>query len=501
MVLEGTTIRQRRLALNTLPASLAEAFASMIDRIMKLPLGQAKLGMQVLLWLHMAYRPFKLRELRHALAVEPGDTELDTENIPSPEVILSCCLGLVIVDEETLTVRFVHYSLEEFFKDDENASKYFPDRFTAAAEICLTYLNFGQVSPNCQTYEELKRRLEEFAFLDYAANHWGHYVRLQSHNGVMELALNLLLVCTVNPVLHPAFQVLDVDGFEPSDTCGPKQFSGTHVAAYFGLHIYMPHLAVHDGWDMKDSYNRTPLAWAAEHGHKEVVQLLLTQEGVDVNAENIEGRAALSLAAERGYVAVVQLLLKQEGVDVNVKDPYGNTPLSWAAAEGHEAIVQLLITQEGVDVNEEDYDGRATLLCAADRGQAAVVQLLLKQEGVDVNAEDNMGRAALSWAAEWGHEAVVQLLLKHEGAAVNAKSDVDATGSKGRPVPEWTPLHFASQNGHETVVRLLLDQGADVNSQATDGMTPSSLAAANNHQGILHLLTRARMSIHKQLMG
>jgi len=477
MVLEGTTIRQRRLALKTLPASLAEAFACMIDRIKKLPLAQAKLGMQVLLWLHMAYRPFTLEELEHALAVEPGDTELDTDNIPSAEIMLSCCLGLVIVDEETLTVRFVHYSLEEFFKDDENTNKYFPDRFTSAAEICLTYLNFGRVSPRCRNVEELARRQEEFPFLKYAAEYWGHYVRLQSHDGVTELALNLLLVCSVGSLgvaTHCALQALyfSIIGW------GTEMFSGTHMAAYFGLHIYMPHLAVYDGWDMKDCLERTPLIWAAGYGHKEVVQLLLKQERVEVNSNDTLASTPLSLAVINGHEAIVQLLLQQEGVEVNAEDGDGRTPLPWAAIRGHEAVVRLLLQHEGVDVNAKVDEGLTPLSLAAEQGHEAVVRLLLQHEGVDVNAKDNVGRTPLLLAAKWGCEAVVWLLLQHEGV------DVNATDDEGQ-----RPLLSAAKLGCEDSVRLLLQhEGVDVNAKDNVGRTPLLLAAKKGYEAVVRLL-------------
>lgn len=63
--------------------------------------------MQVLMWLHFAYRPLRLEELQHALAVEESDKEFDADNIPPQREILNCCLGLVVVDQETSTVRFV----------------------------------------------------------------------------------------------------------------------------------------------------------------------------------------------------------------------------------------------------------------------------------------------------------------------------------------------------------------------------------------------------------
>jgi ankyrin repeat domain-containing protein 50 len=52
------------------------------------------------------------------------------------------------------------------------------------------------------------------------------------------------------------------------------------------------------------------------------------------------------------------------------------------------------------------------LIIASYFGLERVVKLLLEIDGVDLNStDDTYGRSALSWAAENGHEAVVKLLL------------------------------------------------------------------------------------------
>jgi ankyrin repeat protein len=58
---------------------------------------------------------------------------------------------------------------------------------------------------------------------------------------------------------------------------------------------------------------------------------------------------------------------------------------------------------------------------------------------------------ALHWAAEEGHEAVVRLLLEH-------KADVDAKNEDGE-----TALLMATKKGHEVVVRLLQSATQDLN--------------------------------------
>src|SRR4029077_13276161 len=106
MVLEMTTKSKRRKVLEGLPTDLYQSFAEVIMRIRKSSVDQAELGIKVLMWLHFARRPLKFVELQHALAVENSDTEFDADNVPSKKPLLECCLGLVVIDDETLTVHF-----------------------------------------------------------------------------------------------------------------------------------------------------------------------------------------------------------------------------------------------------------------------------------------------------------------------------------------------------------------------------------------------------------
>jgi ankyrin repeat protein len=51
-----------------------------------------------------------------------------------------------------------------------------------------------------------------------------------------------------------------------------------------------------------------------------------------------------------------------------------------------------------------------------------------------------------------------------------------------------TPLHFASKDGYVDAARLILDHGADANALDNDHMTPLHLASEWAHLGILQLL-------------
>ncbi|KAI5804813.1 hypothetical protein DFH27DRAFT_464459, partial [Peziza echinospora] len=139
IVLQQPTKHTRRKALGNLPPTLDGAYRCMVERISQSLVGHASIAKRTLLLLHLAHRQLGLDEIQHALAVESGTTSLNIDNIPSRKTILDCCLGLVIVDDESMTVRFVHFTLEEFFR--QFGTEVFPDGPASVLEICLTYLN------------------------------------------------------------------------------------------------------------------------------------------------------------------------------------------------------------------------------------------------------------------------------------------------------------------------------------------------------------------------
>lgn len=62
---------------------------------------------------------------------------------------------------------------------------------------------------------------------------------------------------------------------------------------------------------------------AVSHGRMDMVQALLAH-GADVNIQDDEGSTALMCASEHGHVEIVKLLLAQPGCDATLNDSVSN---------------------------------------------------------------------------------------------------------------------------------------------------------------------------------
>ena len=93
-----------------------------------------------------------------------------------------------------------------------------------------------------------------------------------------------------------------------------------------------------------------------------------------------------------------------------------------------------------------------------------------------------MGGNALWNAAGVGDVAAVLALLA-------AGEDVN---QKGTNFEQETPLYAAAKEGHELVVRLLLENGAAVNQATYDHETPLLAAAGNGHELVVRALLEKR---------
>ena len=230
----------------------------------------------------------------------------------------------------------------------------------------------------------------------------------------------------------------------------------------------------------------TPLHFAVTNSDIEIIQMLLDR-GAKINAKNQYGITPLHIAVKSKKMEFVELLVS-EGADVNARNRDCITPLHLALEGCSEDIIKLLLTRV-TNVDAKGKDGKTYIHIAAERGYLQIVEHLSKR-GAYVNSAYSSpyqeGYVPLCLAVKGGHENVVQLLLEW-GA------NVDAQYKDGKTV-----LHFAVEKGHEKVLQLLLECGANVDAHDKVGKTVLLSAVEKGHEKFVRLLLECGANVDAQ---
>ena len=195
------------------------------------------------------------------------------------------------------------------------------------------------------------------------------------------------------------------------------------------------------GWPERGILEATPggmtaLEYAARDGDLEIARALLNAKA-DVNQPEANGISPLLMAVTNDHVDVARLLLDR-GAEVNTPDFWGRTPL-WAA----------------IDIRNRDYVYGKNYEQGIDRGAWLEFIQVLLAHGANVNARTHEYPPIRRWVMP-----------------INDISWVDLIGQ--------TPFLRASLAGDITVMRMLLDKGADPNIAAYGGTTALMAASGVN---------------------
>lgn len=250
----------------------------------------------------------------------------------------------------------------------------------------------------------------------------------------------------------------------------------------------------------------TALMIAIRAGFPETVKLLIAH-GADVNARTRVGQKPASRAPNAGGGSHGAGINRGGVPERGQQDPTPGamSPLLYAARDGRLDIAQMLLAA-GADVNQVEANKITPLQMAIENDHVELAKFLL-DHGADINAADYWGRAPLWLAVEMrnldtdksGQNGVdrasvltlIQTLLDR-GANVNART------TEYPPIRKWimpvndlswvditgqTPFFRAALSGDVTVMRMLLDKGADPKIATFEGTTTLMAAAGVNWVG------------------
>jgi ankyrin repeat protein len=208
---------------------------------------------------------------------------------------------------------------------------------------------------------------------------------------------------------------------------------------------------------------------SAQKGDLKAIQLFLNA-GIDGNAQSATGTTALMAASKYGRLDVVKKLLEQK-VNLDAQDKQGVTALMLAAESNQVEIVQLLL-KKNANPNVEDQTGWTALMKAVYQGSAGCTEALAARSRQEVNR-------ALLVAALTGRQEIAKILIDN-GAEIDSRAD------DGR-----TPLMLAAGKGDTDFVSFLLKAGADPTLTDKSGATAASLARAKGYKEVADHLHQA----------
>ena len=168
--------------------------------------------------------------------------------------------------------------------------------------------------------------------------------------------------------------------------------------------------------NIQNSSGKTPLHYAVTQEHAEITKALLML-GADPNISDHYGQMPLHRAVKfLEAKASVDVLLSEEKINIEANTDLGWTPLQLAAEAGSYYAVRSLV-EAGANVNNTDMSyGRTALHIAVEGGHKDIVEFLLKNTKIDVNKRNFSGNTALHTAVVTpGTKAkeICALLLKY----------------------------------------------------------------------------------------
>ena len=205
-ILESTSLSRMKSSLNDIPASLAQIYASIIERMGN----KDHSGVKALIWVSYAMRPLRPRELQHALSswyLKPEGPVLDDDNLLGVEEIIDACGDFISVPKDKDVVVFVHYTAKEYI--ERALPTLHPRATNTIVESCLRYLSLAEFATGPCPETEIRDRMLKYPLATYAAPYWVNHVKKDEEQLSDELINEIVTFLTHKRLFPSWIQVLE----------------------------------------------------------------------------------------------------------------------------------------------------------------------------------------------------------------------------------------------------------------------------------------------------
>ncbi len=155
---------------------------------------------------------------------------------------------------------------------------------------------------------------------------------------------------------------------------------------------------------------------------------------------------------------------------------YTDSPELVQAVKGNNYKRVKALLASGASPDQQDALGWTALMLSAADNRIKILRLLLSY-GADVNIENVYGRTALHFSSRYGHKKVTEILI-NAGAIIDAGHD-----TTGQP-----PLFIAIEYNHVEIVKLLVENKANLLIRNRNGYTPLEYAEHKNNGEIARII-------------
>ncbi|XP_067648833.1 serine/threonine-protein phosphatase 6 regulatory ankyrin repeat subunit A-like [Haliotis asinina] len=280
---------------------------------------------------------------------------------------------------------------------------------------------------HCRIFDFLIEKGANISQVDNGGKNFLHWACKGGHVGMVECVLPLYDVHTdnnkVSPLMQAAFRgYRDVFEFLVCMGANVSQRNVDHDTvlhwACRGGHLDMvKYLLSQCSVDInsrgKDGQN--PLMAAVLCRHTDVSQLLMSM-GANLSHVDDFGSNVLHWGCRYGALDVMKTVLSQDTVDINSSEHDGKTPLMKAAYYGKRNVFDLLVSK-GCLTHLVDVEGNTILHLASLGGRVEMVRHILSKNISDVNARNKKGNTA-AMIAKHTRNARMYVLLASRGCPV-----------------------------------------------------------------------------------